>query len=489
MIGGIYMARHNARHRPEPRFEEGLFIPSSPVPNPRKTEDYRWYHSLTGIKEIVRNPLETFNEDEFRDPVTQFNMLHGHFTFVNDPDFIRHCFIEKRENYGFSEIRQRILRAILGDGLITAEGTKWSHARRLLSPMFTPKNIKIFAKDMQRTTERELPKLLETGGVKEIAGPMSALTYLVLSDTLFSGDIEREQHAVLRDVSTALTYMGRPDPLDLMGAPDWAPRLTRLKGLKAVKNLRSMIRDLTAQRKEKRDSGGNLPDDFLTRLLLAGDETAKGFSDIDIEDHLLAFIGAGHETTARALSWLFYLLSQDTNARDKLEAEVDALDTDGLPPERWGEHLPFTLACFEETMRLFPPAPFIFRQAKEEDSFGGITVPKKGILFLNTWILHRHETLWDRPGAFVPERFLGKARESIGRFDYLPFGVGERVCIGQRFAMQEAAILIALLARHYRFDYASKEVPWPIVRITVQPENGMPMRVTRRAKGSLGKAA
>lgn len=483
------MTRFNPRFRPRPRFEDGYFIPSVPIPNPRATEDYRWYHSLTGIREIVRNPLETFNEDEFRDPVTQFQMLHGHFTFVNDPDFIKYCFLENRENYGFSEIRQRILRAILGDGLISAEGKKWSHARRLMSPMFTPKNIKIFASDMQATTMRELPKLFKEKQVQKIAGPMSALTYLVLSDTLFSGDIAREQQAVLRDVSTALTYMGRPDPLDLIGAPDWVPRLTRLRGLKAVKNLRSMIRELIHHRKTGRDAGEELPDDFLSRLLLAGHESGEGFSNIDIEDHLLAFIGAGHETTARALSWLFYLLSNDRQSREQLEAEVDALDVDTLPPESWGDHLPFTLACFEETMRLFPPAPFIFREAKEEDKFGDIIVPAKGVLFLNTWILHRHKKLWERPNAFMPDRFLSPARDKIGRFQYLPFGVGERVCIGQRFAMQEAAILIALLARSYRFDYAGKGVPWPKMRITVQPENGMPMRVTKRPKTALGKAA
>jgi len=146
------------------------------------------------------------------------------------------------------------------------------------------------------------------------------------------------------------------------------------------------------------------------------------------------------------------------------------------------------MACFEETMRLFPPAPFIAREAIEEDVFGDVTIPAKSVLFLNTWQLHRHKTLWEKPDAFMPERFMDEARDKIDRFQYLPFGVGERVCIGQRFgvcigqrfAMQEAAILIALLARNYRFDYAGVEVPWPKLRITIQPENNMPMRVTKR---------
>jgi len=348
--------------------------------------------------------------------------------------------------------------------------------------MFTPRNVSAFAQVMRTTTEREMPNFLETNGVIEIANPMAALTYLVLSDTLFSGEIQREQHSVLKDVATALTYVGRPDPLDMLKVPGWVPRLTRLRGLKAVKHLREMIRELTEDRKMRRDAGDILPHDFLSRLLLVGDRNTAPFSDRDIEDHVLAFIGAGHETTARALSWLFYLLSNDSKSLTRLEAEVDALEIDTIAPEKWGEYLPFTLACFEETMRLFPPAPFIVREAINEDVNDDITIAAKSVLFLSTWQLHRHKTLWERPDAFIPERFLGAARANIGRFQYLPFGVGERVCIGQRFAIQEAVILIALLVRNYRFDYASDDVPWPKLRITIQPENGMPMRVTKRSK-------
>lgn len=482
------MARQTKHKRPAPRFEEGYFIPSVPIPNPRKTADYRWYHGISAIKTIASNPLESFNAEQFENPVTQYELLSNNFSVINDPALIKHCFVDNRQNYKFSAIRQRVLRAVIGDGLISAEGAKWTHARRAMSPMFTPRNVKSFAQVMKTTTEREMSNFLESSDAIEIAQPMAAITYLVLSDTLFSGEIDRDQQAVLNDVSTALTYVGRPDPLDLLNAPEWLPRLSRLKGLKAVKHLREMIGELTQDRKARRDKGEDLPDDFLSRLLLVGDEDTAPFSDIDIENHVLAFIGAGHETTARALSWLFYLLSNDTKSRDRLEAEVDRLDIENLSPETWGEHLPFTLACFEETMRLFPPAPFIVREAINDDTHGDVTIPAKSVLFLNTWQLHRHKTLWDKPDAFIPERFLGEACDKIGRFQYLPFGVGERVCIGQRFAIQEALILIALLVRNYRFDYASDDVPWPKLRITIQPENGMPMRVTKRGKAKLGKA-
>ena len=483
------MARHRIKHRPEPRFESGHFIPSVPIPDTRKTEDYRWYHSIGAIRTIASNPLETFNAEQFENPVTQYHLLLNSFSVINDPKLIKHCFVDNRQNYKFSVVRQRVLRALIGDGLITAEGAKWSHARRAMSTMFTPRNVKNFASVMKATTEREMPNFLNHDETIEIANPMAAITYLVLSDTLFSGEIQREQQAVLQDVSTALTYVGRPDPLDLLNAPNWLPRLSRLKGMKAVKHLREMIGELTQERKQRRDIGEILPDDFLSRLLRVGDENTAPFSDVDIENHVLAFIGAGHETTARALSWLFYLLSQDTKSRDRVEAEVDTLDIQACSPDKWGEQLPFTLACFEETMRLFPPAPFIVRQAIHDDTYEDVTIAANSVVFLNTWQLHRHKTLWENPDAFIPERFLGTARDEIGRFQYLPFGVGERVCIGQRFAMQEAAILIALLARNYRFEYASDEVPWPKLRITIQPENGMTMRVTRRHKTMLGKAA
>jgi len=474
------MARQNNASREQPHFENGHFIPSVPIPDSRNLEDFKWYHGLSTLSKVVNNPLESFNHTQFKDPISQYRLLFGNFSVINDPKMIKHCFVDNRDNYKFSAVRQRVLRAILGDGLITAEGEKWRHARHAMASMFTPRNVKSFAEIMKTTTQREMPNLLEIGKPVEIAASMSALTYLVLSDTLFSGDIDRDKNQVLADVSTALLYVGRLDPLDLLNAPDWMPRLSRLRGLKSVANLREMIGEVLKKRKNDRQSGVTTPDDFMTRLLDVGDNNTRSFTDTEIEDHLLSFIGAGHETTARALSWLFYLLSNDTKSRDRFEAEVDALDINNISPETWGEHLPFVMACFEETMRLFPPAPFVVRQAINDDTFQDVTIQSNSILFLNTWQLHRHHTLWEAPDAFIPERFLGDARDKIDRFQYLPFGVGERVCIGQRFAMQEAAILMALLVRHYRFDYTSDDVPWPKMRITVQPENGMPMTITRR---------
>jgi len=426
------MARQNTNTRPEPRFENGYFIPSAPIPDPRNIEDFKWYHGFETIPKIANNPIDTFNHSQFKDPVTQYKIFANNFSVINDPAIIKHCFVDNRSNYRLGAIRQRLLRSILGDGIITSEGEKWKHARQAMSPMFTPRNVKHFASVMKTTTEREMDNLFAVKGPIKISQPMATLTYLVLSDTLFSGDIDRGQGQIIQDVATALLHLGRPDPLDIFNAPTWIPRLTRLKGTKAVANLRDMIGTILRKRKAEKAKGHELPDDFLTRLLSVGSNDERAFSDIEIEDQLLAFIGAGHETTARALSWLFYLLSNDTKSRDRFEAEIDELDMDTIPPENWGDQLPFALACFEETMRLFPPAPFIVREAIDDDVIKDVTLHANSILFINTWILHRHETLWVDPEMFKPDRFLGDARANIDRFQYLPFGVGERVCIGYR---------------------------------------------------------
>lgn len=477
-----------AKKRPEAYFKDGYFVPPVPIPPNIPVADFKLRHGLKFLFIAVKNPLESFSEIQYRLPVFQYMMTGSYFTNLADPGAIKHCLVDNRNNYRMSSIRQRIVKPILGDGLVSAEGEEWSHARRVMTPMFTPRNVSTFAEAMTTTGAADIETLFgeaaQNSAPVKLAPLLSTLTYNVLSDTLFSGEIEKNKTDILQDVATTLQYMGRPDPFDLMEAPEWLPRLTTLRGLRAVRRVRKAIRDIAKQRSDKRDTGETLPDDFLSRLLLAEDDGKAAFTPKQIEDHLITFIGAGHETTARALVWMLYLLSNDTDSRDRLEAEIDTLDIAVIPPEDWVDHLPWTKACFEETMRLYPPVPILAREAIKDDQYGLAHIPERTYLLIVTWILHRHKKLWDRPDAFDPSRFLGEARGDIDRFQYLPFGAGERVCIGQRFAMQEAMILIVLLLRNFRFDYRSDTPPWPVMRITVQPENDMPMKVTRRRQAT-----
>ena len=220
------------------------------------------------------------------------------------------------------------------------------------------------------------------------------------------------------------------------------------------------------------------PDDFLTLLLKA--EGPDGLTRAEVEDNIITFIGAGHETTARALGWTLYCLAGAPWEREKVEAEVDRVVTAEPDPTKWLEQMPLARAAFEEAMRLYPPAPSINREAIAEDRFEDLTIPAGAQVIVMPWTLHRHRRLWDNPNAYMPERFHPENRGRIDRYQYLPFGAGPRICIGASFAMQEAMIALGVLMTAMRFDTIPSTRPWPVQKLTVQPEGGLPMKVTLR---------
>ncbi|MGO4839813.1 cytochrome P450, partial [Rhizobiaceae sp. 2RAB30] len=173
-------------------------------------------------------------------------------------------------------------------------------------------------------------------------------------------------------------------------------------------------------------------------------------SRAEIEDNIITFIGAGHETTARALGWTIYCLAEAPWERDRIEAEIDAVTAREPDPVKWLEAMPLTRAAFEEALRLYPPAPSINREPVETDRYKDLVLPRGAQVLVMPWTVHRHRKSWDNPEAFLPERFHPGNREKINRFQYLPFGAGPRVCIGASFAMQEAVIALAVLLKRYR---------------------------------------
>jgi len=314
-----------------------------------------------------------------------------------------------------------------------------------------------------------LPDVFPDGEIVDISESFLKLAYGVLSQTLFSGEIDGQSDEAMQEISRFLNALGKADPMDVIMAPKWVPRLTKLGGRGAINNLRIQVLAQSKIRRSRIENGDDVPDDFLTLLLKTETDEGETFTDDQIVDQLVTFIGAGHETTSRALTWLGYLLSQDNNSLGKIEDELDQLDME-LPAEDWIDKIPFAMACFNESMRLYPPAPIISRQAIEADEIDGKSVPKGCSVLINLWSMHRHRQHWDRPDAFDPERFMGDRGKSIDRFAFLPFGVGHRVCIGQRFALQEAAIMMAVLLRKIRLHWVTGEThPWPLMRVTTRP--------------------
>jgi cytochrome P450 len=459
------------------------FTPPAPVP--RSTPPSR----LEIMRTIMRNPLELWGEPSYTLPWVQTRFFRESTLIVNDPGLIKHVLVDNAANYRMSDIRQLVLRPILRDGLLTAEGPVWKRSRKALSPVFTPRHARGFAGQMLLQSEQFTQRYAAAGregAVFDVAIDMTELTFDILADTLFSGDIVSASDHFADDVNQLLHRMGRVDPMDLLRAPGWVPRLTRIGGQKVLEKFRRLVRDTMDKRLETmRTDRAAAPEDFLTLLLdQAGSE---GLTMEEIEDNILTFIGAGHETTARALAWTLFCVANVPPVREAMEKEIDRVLASGAEPVDWLEQMPHVRAAFEETMRLYPPAPSINRAAIADDAWTSPTGEhidiRAGVtVLIMPWTLHRHALYWDRPRAFMPERFLPENRAWINRFQYLPFGAGPRVCIGATFALQEAVIALAVLMHRFRFDMTPMTKPWPVQKLTTQPQGGLPMQVTPRRR-------
>ncbi|KFB08388.1 cytochrome P450 [Nitratireductor basaltis] len=447
-----------------------------PAPTPRTTPP----STLQMMRIVYRNPLELWGEPSYNEPwISITGGIGGPLLIANDPALIRHVLVDNARNYKMARVRQKILRPILRDGLLTAEGDVWKRSRKAMAPVFTPRHIAGFARPMLEQAEQFASRYdAAVGGTVDISRDMTMLTFDILAETLFSGEIAGDPDSFAGQVDRLFETMGRVDPLDLLGAPDWLPRITRLMGRNSLKFFRGIVARTIEMREEKMRRGESVPEDFLTLLLQA--EGPDGLARAEIEDNIITFIGAGHETTARALGWTFYCLAMLPAEREAIEREIDAVLAREPDPVRWLDEMPRARAAFEEAMRLYPPAPSINREAVEDDRYEDLLIPKGTQVLVMPWTVHRHRKLWDDPEAYRPSRFHRENREQIDRYQYLPFGAGPRVCIGAKFAMQEAVIAMAVLMRRYHFDVTPETRPWPVQKLTTQPQGGLPMKVSLR---------
>jgi cytochrome P450 len=261
--------------------------------------------------------------------------------------------------------------------------------------------------------------------------------------------------------------------------PRWLPRPAFIRAKPAQGIFREEVRRLVERRRARVAAGGMLPDDLVTRLMQARDpETGAPLSDTVIHDNLVTFIGAGHETTANALSWTLFLLSEFPSADAVVAAEAASL---GAAPNAGDlDRLTGTRMILEESMRLYPPVPFLSRGVVGRDRIADVEVTPAMRIIIAPWVLHRHRRLWVEPDLFMPERFAPDNRAKISRFAYLPFGAGARICVGAAFAMQEMLLTLAMIARRFRVALAEGAQVFPFARMTLRPLNGLPMRIEPR---------
>lgn len=423
---------------------------------------------LTYFRAMARNPLETWGPNAFKTRVIPLTFMGRRYIIINDPDAIRHCYVTNAANYRLNRLRLTLLKPALRDGLIVAEGAIWKTTRRALTPIFTPRRVAGFAQAMRAASETRRDRMLSFGErAFSLRDEMLEFALDVLIACLFAQERDFDRARFSRNVTKLLDMGGTPHPFDLMRAPTFVPRIGRGDLSRVVEDLRAQVIEMLDHRRAAKALGE--PSDFLGLLMQAGVEDGAPLNDDAIVDNLLTFLTAGHETTARALAWALYALSQAPEARARVEAELDAAELDPQTPHLWAASLPYLEAVIKETLRLYPPAPHLAREAIGADRVGDTEIPPLAEVHLSPWLLHRQETLWEDPGRFNPERFYGAAGEKIDRCQFLPFGIGPRVCIGASFSMQEMTIALATFLKPMRIAHVGQSHPEPILRITLQP--------------------
>lgn len=429
------------------------------------------------------NLLTAFSKTVYRQLIVRRGFMGTPIWIVSDPEASKRILLDNVNNYPKSLQQQRRLKPALGEGLLTAGGENWRWQRRTTAPAFQHKKIVAFAPAMTAAADDMLAAWDKDGAtVRDIPHDMMRLTYDVLSRTVFGADARTDADKMGAAFERYFDTVGRLDLASFLNLPEWVPTIGRLKARPALKYFHGEIGRIVAERRAllARDAAA-APNDLLAMLLTATDpEDGRPMDDRQVIDNLITFIGAGHETTANALCWTLYLLSEFPWADERIQDELGRVLNGRLPEADDAANLAYTRQVFEEALRLYPPAPFLGREAVEPDELCGLAVKPGTQILVSPWIIHRHEKLWDEPELFDPERFAPGRREAIHRFAYLPFGAGPRICIGMAFAMQEAVLLLATMLQRYRFTAVEPEKIDPHSTITLRPRGGMKMRIAAR---------
>jgi cytochrome P450 len=392
---------------------------------------------------------------------------------LSHPDYIEQVLVTDSRNFT-KHFGLRLNRMLLGDGLLTSEGDFWLRQRRLIQPAFLRDAVASYGATMVELAQR-LVAGWHDGETRNIHGDLTRLTLEIAARTMFGVDFHDAAGPViaqaLRDVSD--TFRARF--YRLIALPDFVPTPANLRLRRAIRRLDAMLFDLIAKRKQG-DGNGT---DLLSILLRARDEGAGRMTDRQVRDEAMTLFLAGHDTTALALTWGLYLLAQHPDVAAKLRSELRSVLGDNPATAADLPRLPFTDAVVHEIMRLYPPAYTFGRQAIEAFDVGGYRLPAGSTVLMSQWVVHRDPRFYEEPERFYPERWLDGLARRLPKFAYFPFGGGPRVCVGNTFAMLEAVLVLATIARNYGFSVSPGPPVRPRPTITLHPEGEVLLNLHR----------
>ena len=437
---------------------------------------------LARLAALRDNTIAYWSQQAYEDDIIQGRFFGSSSFILNDPDAIRHVLVDNYENYTRTAAAVRVLRPMLGDGLLIAEGRSWKHQRRTLAPAFTPRAVGMLTPHMIAVTDETIARLRgRVGTPVDLRETMQAMTLEIAGRTMFSFGMDRHGPALRDFVLEYGDRLARPYFLDLVLPLSW-PSPKDFARARFRKRWTAFVAMLMAERRAAGKNDGAPPRDLFDLMGAARDpETGAGFTEEQLGDEVATMILAGHETTAITLFWALYLLALDQRTQDEVAAEVvaesNAAASSGAPLDH--DRLKLTRAVIDETLRLYPPAFLIARAAAGPDVIAGRRVKKHDAMLIAPWLLHRHEKLWRDPNAFIPARFMAPAAPP-DRYAYLPFGVGARICIGAHFALVEATLALAKLVGTFRVDLLDKAPVMPLGVVTTQPDRSPMFAITPR---------
>jgi cytochrome P450 len=427
---------------------------------------------------LVRdNTLATYPPEAFDQDIMAGRFLWRRRFIINEPSAIRHVLLDNAANYRKSELTRRLLEPGLGRGLLTSEGETWRRHRRIMAPAFDRRSIESYAPVITAVTRDLLARwdALPDASEVDVGAAMMHTTSHIISRAMFSANSDAIVEVVERGVGRYQMTV-RPSLFDLLRFPLWFADLFsgRRSTAKVFNEFDRAVDELIASRA---DAAAAQPKDLLARLVAARDaETGGAMTAKEVRDEVVTIFMAGHETTAQALTWTWYLLTLHPAVEAKLHDEVRVVLDGRMPHYEDIARLRYTRMVIEESMRLYPPAHTMAREPVADDEVLGQRIPRGAIVLISPWLLHRKASLWPDPHRFNPERFTAEPP----RFTYIPFGAGQRICIGAAFAMTEAILILATIVQHYRLRLKSGHPIEPQGLITLRPRYGMPMTLERR---------
>lgn len=438
---------------------------------------------LGHLPQFSRDPLGTLHLAAQYGPLARLRFLNRVIYIPTEPDDVKHILVDNHRNYTKGE-GQVSLKELLGEGLLNAEGAHHQRQRRLIQPAFHRNRIENYGSIITRETQTRLAGW-QDGEQRDIHEELMQLTMVIIGHCLFDVDLSNEAARLGHAVGSLIEgfRFGQIGPIGRAIAKLDRGYQRARQGHMAVLN-EAIYAIIQERRSEGVDRG-----DLLSMLLAAQEEDEasgqpQGMTDQQVRDEAITLFSAGHETTANALTWTFYLLSQHPESEARLHAQLDQVLGDpraGVTPTL--DHLPdlpYVRQVFSEAMRLYPPAWIMGRTAIDDDVVAGVPIPGGTPLLVSQYVLHRNPRYWPQPDRFDPDRFAPDAAKEHHRYAYFPFGGGPRRCIGEPLAWMEGELILAAIAHRYRLRLAAGTVVKAQPRITLRVEGALPMIVGRR---------